>query len=367
MDVGKRPSAVTNLPRCDNRHQRYRRHNLPGRAILPDYVLNPASPPEKRKKQPPACDSCKIRRVLCHPQPNSAPCPRCVEKGGNCTTTPVTQGRPPKKTREISLSGSPVSAESPVASGSGTPYNAVVTRASSDVSPPPVLSPELVHHLFESTLSSTGLRSAMRSPVSWQIDLLPPQARVLAHCFLALTSSISFHSAILGPGPQPESFDDRAVLYRGADLRGYGLHRAPMCRALHEQAFGLAGAAGVLLEPSEDNAASCFILELLDRRNEGSSRPWAGAYISHMRTLATTWDDLNVGACRPLWTGFLMVEALSATAMRESILITQNDQLLMTASEPMNLLQLVQTCGPPAAHMIFNIIYPCPERTLEIR
>ncbi|KAJ6602120.1 hypothetical protein B0H10DRAFT_2230344 [Mycena sp. CBHHK59/15] len=195
--------------------------------------------------------------------------------------------------------------------------------------------PQNLHPVFH----GTSLRYALAS-VSWQIDLLPPQAHVLAHCVLALASSISFRSAILGLSPQPESFDDRAVLPR----------RRPAW------AFGLACAAGVLPQPSEDNAASCFILELLD-----CSRPWAGAYISHMRTLATTWDDLNVGACRSLWTGFLMVEALSATAMRKPILITQNDQLLMTASEPQSLLQLVdsvQTCGPPASHTIFNIMHP---------
>lgn len=58
----------------------------------------------KRKKLP-ACDYCKARRVLCHPQPDGS-CPRCLEKGVeyvsysknlgislkfvcSCTTTPV--------------------------------------------------------------------------------------------------------------------------------------------------------------------------------------------------------------------------------------------------------------------------------------
>ncbi|THU86015.1 hypothetical protein K435DRAFT_868727 [Dendrothele bispora CBS 962.96] len=43
----------------------------------------------KPKKKPPACDYCKARRVLCHPQPDGRSCPRCLEKGVNCTTTPV--------------------------------------------------------------------------------------------------------------------------------------------------------------------------------------------------------------------------------------------------------------------------------------
>ncbi|KAJ7130765.1 hypothetical protein C8R43DRAFT_1024926, partial [Mycena crocata] len=31
-------------------------------------------------KKPPACNPCRARRVLCHPQSNGAPCPRCAEK-----------------------------------------------------------------------------------------------------------------------------------------------------------------------------------------------------------------------------------------------------------------------------------------------
>ena len=33
-----------------------------------------------KRKKPPACDYCKARRVICHPQPDGKPCPRCVEK-----------------------------------------------------------------------------------------------------------------------------------------------------------------------------------------------------------------------------------------------------------------------------------------------
>ncbi|GAA5862283.1 hypothetical protein JCM1840_001708 [Sporobolomyces johnsonii] len=50
---------------------------------------------EAKKKKPPACDQCKARRVLCHPNP--AGCPRCVEKGIECTTTPVVRRKPRRK------------------------------------------------------------------------------------------------------------------------------------------------------------------------------------------------------------------------------------------------------------------------------
>ncbi|KAF5336769.1 hypothetical protein D9758_016397 [Tetrapyrgos nigripes] len=46
-----------------------------------------------RSKKPPACDYCKARRALCHPQPEGKSCPRCLEKGVKCTTTPSVRKR----------------------------------------------------------------------------------------------------------------------------------------------------------------------------------------------------------------------------------------------------------------------------------
>ncbi|GAA5836344.1 hypothetical protein JCM9279_000360 [Rhodotorula babjevae] len=48
-----------------------------------------------RKKKPPACDFCKAKRVLCHPSAQG--CPRCLEKGIDCTTTPVVRRKPVRK------------------------------------------------------------------------------------------------------------------------------------------------------------------------------------------------------------------------------------------------------------------------------
>lgn len=49
-------------------------------------IRSSGSPPANRKTKPPACDACKARRVLCHPQPHGLPCPRCAEKGLMCVT-----------------------------------------------------------------------------------------------------------------------------------------------------------------------------------------------------------------------------------------------------------------------------------------
>ncbi|KAF5350392.1 hypothetical protein D9758_012438 [Tetrapyrgos nigripes] len=50
-----------------------------------------------RLKKPPACDYCKARRVLCHPQPEGKSCPRCLEKGVKCTTTPSVRRKRTRK------------------------------------------------------------------------------------------------------------------------------------------------------------------------------------------------------------------------------------------------------------------------------
>ncbi|KAJ7780569.1 hypothetical protein DFH07DRAFT_434983 [Mycena maculata] len=227
--------------------------------------------PLKRKK-PPACDACKLKRVLCHPQPGGSPCPRCSEKGTVCKTTPVPRGRPRKRTSDAILSADPQPSS----------WSSIVTlRPQIELSVCPDLSSDLVKHLvdclahfpltrFPILRSGDGLRKALAS-AAWQVDLLPPQLRVLACCACALSSSISFHQSIIGPGLRPDSFQDRCF-FLGSDLREYGARRAPVFHALYERAYTLACEARITLEPSEPNTASCFILDILEGyRNHGRS------------------------------------------------------------------------------------------------
>ncbi|KAJ7493625.1 hypothetical protein FB451DRAFT_446782 [Mycena latifolia] len=221
-----------------------------------------------------------------------------------CTTTPVARGRPPK--RHLGLAQTPPSTSesepqpSDSHSNTSSPIGFLPSQHSTRFLQ---LSPELVHHLFECfaylpqcshpVFRSNNLRNALSS-VSWQIYLLPPQLRVLAHCVITLSASISLNHAILGPGPQPASFNDRSVFARGADLRTYGIRRAPMYRALRAQTLQFACEAAILLEPSEDNAASCFFMQFLENDNEASSRPWA--------------DDIHAESHHAaLWNGFLVL------------------------------------------------------------
>ncbi|KAJ6584912.1 hypothetical protein B0H19DRAFT_1107144 [Mycena capillaripes] len=306
------------------------------------------SPRQKRLKKPPACDSCKARRVLCHPQPEGIPCPRCAEKG--------------KATEEIVSSPS----EEPQASTS-----IVTVRPRIELSDVPELPPELVKTLVESFVHfpecrfplfcGDRLKAALGS-VSWHINLLPPQLQVLASCACALSASISFDPAIIGPGPAPISFADRSVFFSDSDLRIYGARRAPMCRALYERAFTLACETRIHIDVSEDNAASCFFLDVLERLNETTFRPWAVAYVSHSRIIVGSRDDVE--RHRPNWAGFIMAEALAAVTRRMPVLFSHTDQLLMGGNEPPPLEQLSRTLqamhqsSKKVSSIVFTAIVP---------
>ncbi|KAJ7450931.1 hypothetical protein B0H11DRAFT_2076473 [Mycena galericulata] len=339
------------------------------------------SPHPQRRKKPPACDSCKARRVLCHPTTDGTPCPRCAEKEMRCTTTPVIRGRPPAKHLEPVVPDRRAvsdALELPSDSyfSSSSPSESVSPLPGSE--PPQVLelTPELVHHLFECfkhlpqhthpMYRGSALLHALSS-LSWRISMLPAQLKVLAHCVIAVSASVSFDHAILGPGPQPASFADRSVFTRGADLSAYGVRRAAMLRLLRAEALRLACEANIFLEPSEDNAASCYLIQFLDTESPGSSRPWAVAYLSHVRALAPSWDEIRGQEYHTsLWTGYLMLETLEATLSRKPILVSLNDQHLITGLQPLSLQPLftsLQTAlrapvKPSQEDLMFTIMQP---------
>ncbi|KAJ7175811.1 hypothetical protein C8R46DRAFT_1079581 [Mycena filopes] len=318
------------------------------------------------KKKPPACDACKARRVLCHPQPpgSNMPCPRCAEKGVICKTTPVQRGRPRRNQSELP--------DSPPSTSNALSIVAVPRHI--EFSETPQLPPELVKDLIQCCqrvaecrmplFREEKLKSTLAA-ASWNLLLLPPQLRVLATCVCAMSASISFNAVVIGPGPQPDSFMDRSTFFSGADLRPYGIRRASFCRGLYEQALDLACETRIHLEVSEDNAASCFFLDILERFNKNAitSRPWAAAYVAHSRILlgSSNVADITKGA---VWCGFMMAEALAAVKLRMPVLLTPLDQLLAAQSEPPSLEQLFQSLQamrqPPkkSPQVIFAAVNP---------
>ncbi|KAJ7038988.1 hypothetical protein C8F04DRAFT_1088150 [Mycena alexandri] len=316
---------------------------------------------QKRLKKPPACDSCKAKRVLCHPQPNGLPCPRCAEKNTICITTPVSRRRPRVESEsavekgERSLAELAMFQRLPPAPSSSVALipTAQVCFTSQDC---PELTPELVAHFFDCffvlnlishpVISTSHIQASVQA-ASFQLPLLPPQTRVLALCIIAVASLTSFHEAVLGPGPRPASLTDPLFFSANsrADVRHCGTRRAPVCRALHAAALRAAWDAGTILHVSVENAASCFLFDILDHTDSSTpSRPWACAYISHVRAIAPLWRSTNATVQHGhrwesppysgQWTAFIMAEALMSTRDRKPTLITLEDQLLLYGSDP---------------------------------
>ncbi|KAJ7718434.1 hypothetical protein B0H16DRAFT_423020 [Mycena metata] len=318
-----------------------------------------------------------MQGVLCHPQPDGAPCPRCVEKGTACTTTPLPRGRP--KGRKTQRRVEPTATSSAASTADGS----ISLQSSSNISDSPPrldmilrvesqLDSDFVAQVFEGEftnpfthplISASTIRDDVRA-ASCQLNLLPPRARVLALCIIAVDSLVSFHETVLGPGPRPQSFGDFDFFSSDANIQQCGVRRAPICRALHAEAVKAAREADILLEPSSENAASCFLLDHLDQTNlYRLSRPWAGAYISHVRALAPLWratsplsaDDAAV------WSAYILAEVLTSTEDRMPILITRHDQMLLTGTDTPSLdglLALLTAAEKPGLEVLWPTMHP---------
>lgn len=86
---------------------------------------------------------------------------------------------------------------------------------------------------------------------------------------IALTSRLSSHSALFGPGnsniPSFESLTPSAFAQH-RDLREFGRRRNDTCEKLRRRAVKLAWERGTLVQTSEETMASCYLLEMLEGR-----------------------------------------------------------------------------------------------------
>ncbi|KAJ7046034.1 hypothetical protein C8F04DRAFT_338444 [Mycena alexandri] len=303
---------------------------------------------QKKASKPPACDTCKAKRVLCHPQPNGAPCPRCVDKNNICTTTPTRRGRPTKNP-------TPGRVQEHELANSSSSMTLLSPQVHESLHESPELTPEIVEHFFDcferlsAAMNPIVLNTSVKRTVhtaAFQISLLPPETRVLTLVIVALGSLISFHESVLGPGPRPAYLDDISFFTSSShtDVFNCGVRRAPTCRALHITALRVAWDTGIMLNVSTENAASCFLLDTLESSNNpsGLSRPWANAYMSHVRALAPMWRTPNITPPQSAnWAGFLMSESLLSTRSRKPILVTLGDQILLSGPESRTLEQFL--------------------------
>ncbi|KAF8206053.1 hypothetical protein K438DRAFT_1963827 [Mycena galopus ATCC 62051] len=264
-----------------------------------------------------------------------------------CTTTPVARGRPRKNAAQSSSS---------LARPHQTSHALLLHPGPNfDTSPDcPELTTEFISHCFEGLkfnpqyrhplVAATSIGSDLRA-VAYQLNLLPPQSRVLVLCSVAYASLFSFHPSVLGDGPRPASYLDHHFFSSSPELLGCGVRRAGAYRALRSEALKAAWEVGIILLASNENAASCYLLDLIEQSDLGTAgRPWANAYMSHVRALAPIWRTGSFTATDANeWAGFLMGEGLISARNRTPLVVTAQDQLLLSGPEPPSLDNLLRS------------------------
>ncbi|KAJ7199650.1 hypothetical protein GGX14DRAFT_545037 [Mycena pura] len=189
-------------------------------------------------------------------------------------------------------------------------------------------------------INATGITRALKA-AAFRLHLLPSPARALALCVVCAGAQAAVHPLVLGDAARPASFTDANFFAHApaAVLRQCGVRRAPVVRALRAEACRAAWDARVLLKPTLDNAATCYLLDALAQGDDDSyaARPWAVAHLAHVRVLAPAWRHDGAGLAATdtaQWAASLMGEALVSARSRTPVLVTQHDQLILAGPEP---------------------------------
>ncbi|KAJ4478431.1 hypothetical protein J3R30DRAFT_3481948 [Lentinula aciculospora] len=372
-----------------------------------------------KRKKPPACDYCKSHRVICHPQLHG-PCPRCVEKGVNCKTTPVVRRKrrtvtkaetvqtvAKETSRDPSTSSSPTNSIGPTHYSSSTtvqsnghlstmviiqPRVLLITDNSAEPSPvPPTLQlstelvKELIHALRTAPYDSHPIitnpilpLSQLRTTLqlhSWHLHSLSPPERVLAHCLLTFSALHSVHPFIIGPGEL--CVEESRILTSSSplktpsmpDFRQFGFRREPVVRQLWAESLWLANQAAIATNTSKENAASCWILGYLCYAMLGNaSSAFSAACVHHMRTLAEDGILSTEHGQMLKLRGHMIGDTLPALMVGRNIPITINDELLIVPRRPESLEDFIRTfttktCSPSD---IFISIHTFAHNTIRL-
>ncbi|KAE9402055.1 hypothetical protein BT96DRAFT_1017868 [Gymnopus androsaceus JB14] len=302
--------------------------------------------PAKRKKLP-ACDYCKTRRVLCHPQLDGS-CPRCLEKGVNCTTTPVIRRKRRTKAQLAESSGG-------AGSSSISPAEAPLPSAGNTVAltlPPSLELPAAIVEKLIGSFCSPYITHPLMSPSEIKtlladLSSLQPQERVLLHCLMAFSSLLSMSPFVIGT---EEVSAEQLLIFSTSsplkapiipDLRQIGFQREPVFLQLWAEALWLANQEGIATNPTNVNAASCWVLGHIAQvvLGKGAS-PFNSAFVCHVRCLAEegNLDDLNT--VRYHW--HMMGDVLGALTTGKSIQYTPNDEPLLVCHTPEPLEKLIR-------------------------
>ncbi|KAL1741973.1 hypothetical protein HDZ31DRAFT_8849, partial [Schizophyllum fasciatum] len=350
----------------------------------------------KKTKKPPACDYCKARRVICHPQPDGKPCPRCVEKEVTCTTTPVVRRKPRRRAGDGADQRGSALAPSAAPTASSSSSSRTGARRSAKGDSPPGLLPSPHSSLLSwrdaHPLPATFIEELIKlfpsvpqyklpivpfrkictrlEACAWDLSRLHPHECVLAYSIMAVTARVSTHPMLIGADVSDTQLlqflaSGNVMITPGLDLRELGRRRDALCRRLQDEACRLAFEAGVTVVTSEENAASCYLLDFLESSTNSLDNPmtWTAAMMWHMRTLAESEDRgelFSVNYCRLHWPIQLMNCALLSLCSGRSIPFTEHDERLICGPPPVDIETATITLAnqPVTDQTIGNFIYP---------
>ncbi|BGP16813.1 hypothetical protein JCM10213v2_004818 [Rhodosporidiobolus nylandii] len=312
----------------------------PGSAVLPLPAAKArSSPPTAAKKKHTACLSCRLRKTACM-QREGEPCKACEEKRIRCVTNLdqklVRSGR---RIEQAKARFGDAFGEGSKALQRAPPFS--LSSESPDCRLGDVeFEREFAVHLFDvfATLPQAFFpllrRPGFGQPaliqlfkhVGRELNELPSEEEVLALTVLAFASRSSSHPLLIG--------NSRSTRVGDVDLRACGRVRQNACMKLREKALSLASERGTVLITSRENAATCYLLDLLEARDTESShqgRPFRAAFANHVRSLVVQ-DPITKDA--PGWPALLLREALAAIADGNSPFFNDTDDLLLRDTFP---------------------------------
>ncbi|KAI5889653.1 uncharacterized protein SCHCODRAFT_02635222 [Schizophyllum commune H4-8] len=194
----------------------------------------------------------------------------------------------------------------------------------------------------------------------WDIRLLAPQERILILCFLAFSSLVSVNPFYVGHDANGHRFPDTHLRWekvntgymKDVDFREVGRRRRPICLRFYGEAVRQAHQDGITSLASKENAASCFLLNMLDVIYDPQSpMPWANAFVWQLRTICeqaaldafrSTGPRVTSDVERVQWRGSLSAIAAYCVSTSKSLPFSRHDETVIAGPEPKNIDDLLR-------------------------
>uniref|UniRef100_D8QC98 Phosphoribosylglycinamide synthetase n=1 Tax=Schizophyllum commune (strain H4-8 / FGSC 9210) TaxID=578458 RepID=D8QC98_SCHCM len=346
-----------------------------------------------------ACDYCRLKRVICHPQSNGEPCPRCLEKGV-CTTTISTTRKPRGQGKKALAKEAKRRQEAEAAEAEASKATSVSVKQAQPSIPPSFpddiyfIPGDLMRDALEMAemepggspgLSPVPRQRALLDSRGWDILALAPHDRVLALCLLAMASLVSVDPTYVGYHPQGGRFPDAHTKWEtisfsrlgDPEMIALGQRRRAICAQLYGEAMRQATLSGTMSHACRENVTSCGLLNMLDVHKSESNLPWATAFVWQLRTLteldvADKIFEISDGHGRELasfqWRlGLLLLVSNYAISAGKNLPSVHDEELICVVEPPSIEDAIVQASTRPGAVPVIQLMHSTKRNIQLIR